>query len=275
MWNIDKSALIPCIELALTDDLKAALSLLDNIGPELREQERKAIKRRLKTFDKVKRTRKYTLDNILKKLINDAGINTAVAKCSWREPELAIAKFDALLSFACSIDDSVDVAHKSLLQLNNDIETTFQSSGIELTTLHKSKGLAWPFVIMPYLEEGIIPSFEAISDPYQIEVERRLFYVGITRAREKLAFHIPRDNLLKRSLIKFTGTMNEVDYFAANRASRFVYETNFLSATTIAVDLRLQHLNTSISNTGNRILYNKYLHALGKSYRVSGLASED
>lgn len=59
-------------------------------------------------------------------------------------------------------------------------------SGISLMTLHQAKGLEFDYVWVIGLEEGLLPHSRSVDDLYQLEEERRLFYVGITRARRKL-----------------------------------------------------------------------------------------
>ncbi len=60
------------------------------------------------------------------------------------------------------------------------------SSGIKLMTLHNSKGLEFEAVFIAGLEEDLLPHINSKEDPSQLEEERRLFYVGITRAKKYL-----------------------------------------------------------------------------------------
>ncbi len=71
--------------------------------------------------------------------------------------------------------------------LVSDVDTLEEGGdGITLITLHQAKGLEFPVVFIVGLEEGLLPHSRSIDDPDQLEEERRLFYVGMTRAKERL-----------------------------------------------------------------------------------------
>lgn len=81
--------------------------------------------------------------------------------------------------------------------------------GVRLMTLHQAKGLEFPYVFIAGVEEGILPHIRSVDDLFQLEEERRLFYVGITRAQKKLYITYTRRRFI-------FGRRNE------NRKSRFL-----------------------------------------------------
>lgn len=73
------------------------------------------------------------------------------------------------------------------------------NGNISLMTLHQAKGLEFPYVFIAGLEEGILPHSKALYDTLDLEEERRLFYVGITRAQKELYItHVSRRFLFGR-----------------------------------------------------------------------------
>lgn len=76
-----------------------------------------------------------------------------------------------------------------------DGEAQGDADGVELLTLHRAKGLEWDAVFIPSLEEGLLPVSQAGDDEDALAEERRLLYVGITRARRHLALSWARQRL--------------------------------------------------------------------------------
>jgi len=75
------------------------------------------------------------------------------------------------------------------LALVSDVDTYEDAAdSITLITLHQAKGLEFPVVFITGLEEGLLPHIRSMDSPEEIEEERRLFYVGITRCMERLFF---------------------------------------------------------------------------------------
>jgi DNA helicase-2/ATP-dependent DNA helicase PcrA len=74
------------------------------------------------------------------------------------------------------------------VSLVTDVDETpnEDESAVTLMTLHTAKGLEFPIVFITGLEDGVFPHVRSLGDPEELEEERRLCYVGITRAQEHL-----------------------------------------------------------------------------------------
>ncbi|MGN1166163.1 MAG: 3'-5' exonuclease, partial [Lachnospiraceae bacterium] len=95
-----------------------------------------------------------------------------------------------------------------------DIDSLDENSDyVVLMTLHSAKGLEFPHVYLAGMEDGLFPSYMSITadDPEEVEEERRLCYVGITRAEEELTLTCARRRMVR----------GETQY---NRMSRFLKE---------------------------------------------------
>ena len=84
-------------------------------------------------------------------------------------------------------EDGSLAAFLERISLVSDVDSLDESKdALTLITLHQAKGLEFPVVFIIGLEERLLPHSRSMDDPAQMEEERRLFYVGITRAEERL-----------------------------------------------------------------------------------------
>ena len=72
------------------------------------------------------------------------------------------------------------------ISLVTDVDALDDADAVTLMTLHNAKGLEFPVVFMTGMEDGVFPHVRALGDPEELEEERRLCYVGMTRAEDRL-----------------------------------------------------------------------------------------
>jgi DNA helicase-2/ATP-dependent DNA helicase PcrA len=101
------------------------------------------------------------------------------------ESDGRIENIAELGSVAAEFDDVNGFLETVALVADSD-DLDGDGSRVSLMTLHTAKGLEFPAVFIVGLEDGIFPHFRSLSEPLELEEERRLFYVGITRARRHL-----------------------------------------------------------------------------------------
>ena len=105
--------------------------------------------------------------------------------------------FNAVLQFE---EENEEINLQNFLAstaLSSDLDKLNEGDGaVSLMTLHASKGLEFPVVCVVGLEQGLFPNYRSINDPAALEEERRLCYVGITRAQEKLYLSHARERRL-------------------------------------------------------------------------------
>ena len=96
------------------------------------------------------------------------------------------------ISELCNVLLSIETKGKTFSEfmednlLASDQDSISMGESVKIMTVHAAKGLEWPIVFLPALEEGIFPSERSLESGAALEEERRLFYVACTRAKEGL-----------------------------------------------------------------------------------------
>lgn len=131
------------------------------------------------------------ISELIKATLNKTGYTQALELENTIEAENRIENLDEFLTVAIEFED--EAADNSLGEFLNGITLSSDLDGMEdaaesvtLMTLHSAKGLEFPVVFLVGMEEGIFPGYKSIGEPKELEEERRLCYVGITRAKERL-----------------------------------------------------------------------------------------
>ena len=129
-------------------------------------------------------------DEVARELIRDAGLLSELRKEHTRENLQRWENVQELVSAVAEYTASEDNATLSTflqeVALLTDQDQESEPDQVTLMTLHAAKGLEFPVVFITGLEEGLFPLQQATQEKADLEEERRLFYVGATRAEERL-----------------------------------------------------------------------------------------
>ncbi|MBQ4854898.1 DNA helicase II [Rhodanobacter sp. B2A1Ga4] len=184
---------------------EAALSELSG-GSELAGRAKNAVKAFLGMIDAMARAFQpptsdgekdaLTLAEQIDHAITHTGLRDFYEKDSRGNAESRVENLDELVNVASRFERTAEDIDAGLSELSAFLSHATLEAGenqgeawddcVQLMTLHSAKGLEFPLVFLVGMEEGLFPSQRSVDDEGRLEEERRLAYVGITRAREKL-----------------------------------------------------------------------------------------
>ena len=122
---------------------------------------------------------------LIEAIVERSGMTAALASLEPREAEARLENLGALASAAAEYESVGDFIER--VSLVADADQLDPASGtVSLMTLHVAKGLEFAAVVITGLEEAVFPHRRALADPDELEEERRLCYVGLTRAKAHL-----------------------------------------------------------------------------------------
>ncbi len=190
------------------------------------------------------------VSQILQEVIEGTGYVAELEAENTEESRVRIENIDELISKAVAYEESAEEPTLSgfleEVALVSDIDNLQQGNDyVVLMTLHSAKGLEFPNVYLAGMEDGLFPSYMTIisDDPMEIEEERRLCYVGITRAMTDLTISCARQRMIR----------GETQY---NKVSRFIKEipgTLLRGADKSEVEKTREALPRSFSQAGSKV----------------------
>ena len=182
-------------------------------------------------------SKNMTLSDLIEQVLQKSGMKKELEDTMGLESEIRLENLEEFKSIAESFQEkgifSLEEFLENIMLVSDMGQYKEDANGVNLMTIHSAKGLEFDVVFIPGMEETIFPHSRSMENDEELEEERRLCYVGITRAKEKLYLL----NSKKRMLFGKTNI---------NLPSRFISE----------IDQNL--LESNIKETSNKIIENMY-----------------
>jgi DNA helicase-2/ATP-dependent DNA helicase PcrA len=181
-----------------------------------------------------------SLVDVVRRLIAEIGYE-AELKRLYQDPNEQQARWSAVEELVNALGAYEKTARQATLgrfldevtlgqqDLADDKDKQLAKNAVALLTLHSAKGLEFPHVYLVGMEEGLLPHHRSLGDASHVEEERRLCYVGVTRAQERLTLSLsltrmkwgkPRDTIPSRFLFEITGQADQAPPSRGSAATR-------------------------------------------------------
>ena len=129
------------------------------------------------------------VSDVVISVIDDSGYSLMLRGENTDEAEARLENLEELVNAAVDYDRSPETGLRDFIDhaaLTSDTDKYDGNAGVTLMTVHSAKGLEFPIVFIVGLEDGVFPHSRSLSEAKELEEERRLAYVAITRAEEQL-----------------------------------------------------------------------------------------
>jgi DNA helicase-2/ATP-dependent DNA helicase PcrA len=228
---------------------------------------------------------------VLQAILEQTGYLAELAASTDPQDESRVENLAELQSVAADFEqDNPDGAladfleRVSLVADSDEIPDRVNGGVVTLMTLHTAKGLEFPVVFLTGMEDGVFPHMRSLGDPKELEEERRLAYVGITRARERLyitravmrsSWGAPSYNPVSRFWEEIPEDLQETRRIEPVRTSSFVSTSSrsvSRSASPWATSARTGSAPVMSLAAGERVLHQKF--GMGTVVSTSGVGDK-
>jgi DNA helicase II / ATP-dependent DNA helicase PcrA len=213
---------------------------------------------------------------LLETILERTGYCETLKNLGTNEAENRLENIEEFLSicqhFEEENEDNSLIAFLTDLALISDIDTVDdEEEQVLLMTIHGSKGLEYPVVFLIGMEEGVFPHSRSLSEPEQMEEERRLCYVGITRAEEELYI----TNAKKRTLYGKTN-YNAPSRFIKEIPSHLIHHENEEESNDnpFHIKTKVQAEEKNEWKIGDKIIHRKWGRGIVVNIKGTGDATE-
>ena len=209
------------------------------------------------------RAENLSIGKLFEEVLYESGYVNDLKNQNTIEAKTRLENIEELHSNIMEYDrEGVELAeYLNTLSLLSDVDKTSEDSGVNLMTMHAAKGLEFGTVFLVGLEEGLFPTSRALESDEEVEEERRLCYVGVTRACNNL-------------FISSSRTRSMYGKLTPAKRSRFIEEMG--DKIEIVEDKSRELLEVRDYNEGNRsVTRSKKFFGIDKKVETSKKASDD